>query len=200
MWRKISYADKGNIDNQLTTLSIPELWPSVEITITSECKLKDPKKSSTWRKLELPEEILHYLKACNRHHFGQAHGTPFTVPPLSQIFDWAANSAISKLVLKGECSNEELSELQQLLLKHCKAENYDQLVGMEITRKVWKRKVTEWRESTTTASLGQNLGHFKILLQKFKEDPDAEEGKEMTKKQNDLIDTYLGLMNYAHTE
>eukprot|EP00957_Ditylum_brightwellii_P002315 178102-Ditylum_brightwellii.AAC.1 len=80
----------------------------METTITSERELEDPKKASTWMKQELPEEILHYLKVFNRCHFGQAHG---------------------------ECSNEELSELQQLLFKHCKAENYDQVVGTEITRK-----------------------------------------------------------------
>eukprot|EP00957_Ditylum_brightwellii_P155937 11869904-Ditylum_brightwellii.AAC.1 len=67
----------------------------------SECKLEDPKKASAWRKLEVPEDILHYLK----------------------------------LVLKDEYSNEELSELKQLLLKHCRAESYDQLVRTEITRK-----------------------------------------------------------------
>eukprot|EP00957_Ditylum_brightwellii_P142267 10838314-Ditylum_brightwellii.AAC.1 len=107
----------------------------MKTTITFKCKLEDLKKASTWRKLELLEESLHYLKVCNRHHFGQAHGNPFTVPPLSQYFDWAANSAMSELVLKGEYSNEELIELQQLLLKHCKAENYDQSVGTDITRK-----------------------------------------------------------------
>eukprot|EP00957_Ditylum_brightwellii_P205649 15344794-Ditylum_brightwellii.AAC.1 len=62
MWRKISYTNKGNIENQLTTRSIPESWPSMDTTITSKCKLEDPKKAITWRKLELPEEILHYLK------------------------------------------------------------------------------------------------------------------------------------------
>eukprot|EP00957_Ditylum_brightwellii_P037127 2810204-Ditylum_brightwellii.AAC.1 len=74
MWRKISYADKGNTDNQLTTISIPESWPGMETTITSKCELEDPKKVGTWKKLELPEEILPYLKVHNRHHFGQAHG------------------------------------------------------------------------------------------------------------------------------
>eukprot|EP00957_Ditylum_brightwellii_P080761 6142562-Ditylum_brightwellii.AAC.1 len=107
----------------------------------SKCELEDPKKASTWRKLELPEEILHYLKVCYRRHFGQAHSTPFTIPSLSQYFDWAANSAVFELVLKGEYSNEEISELQQLFLKHCKAEHYDQLVGTEITQKAWTGKV-----------------------------------------------------------
>eukprot|EP00957_Ditylum_brightwellii_P004765 362792-Ditylum_brightwellii.AAC.1 len=73
MWRKISYADKGNTENQLITLSITELWPSMETTIMYKCKLEDPTKASIRRKLELPEEILHYLKVHNRRHFGQAH-------------------------------------------------------------------------------------------------------------------------------
>eukprot|EP00957_Ditylum_brightwellii_P087793 6685840-Ditylum_brightwellii.AAC.1 len=71
MWRKVSYAVKGDTDNQLTKLSIPESWPSIETTIMFQCELKDPKKASTWKKLELPEEILHYLKVSNRHRFEQ---------------------------------------------------------------------------------------------------------------------------------
>eukprot|EP00957_Ditylum_brightwellii_P137556 10486644-Ditylum_brightwellii.AAC.1 len=38
----------------------------------------------------------------------QAQGMPFTMPPLSVEFDWAANSITSKLVLEEDYSNSEL--------------------------------------------------------------------------------------------
>eukprot|EP00957_Ditylum_brightwellii_P187417 14273255-Ditylum_brightwellii.AAC.1 len=92
MWRKISYIDKGKRDNSITLLSIPESWLDINTIITPEMKLEDPKKVQQWRAVDLPEEILHYLTIQNRCHFDPAKGTPFTLPPLSQYFDWAANS------------------------------------------------------------------------------------------------------------
>eukprot|EP00957_Ditylum_brightwellii_P033026 2504109-Ditylum_brightwellii.AAC.1 len=36
MWKKISYADKGKQDNNITFDSIPESWPDIDTTITPE--------------------------------------------------------------------------------------------------------------------------------------------------------------------
>eukprot|EP00957_Ditylum_brightwellii_P099102 7547824-Ditylum_brightwellii.AAC.1 len=77
-------------------------------------ELEDPKKAQQWYTVDLPEEVLHYLTIRNRCHFGQAKGTPFTIPPLSQYFDWSANSPVSKMVLNGEFNAEELDDLQKL--------------------------------------------------------------------------------------
>ena len=55
-------------------------------------------------------------------HFGQAQGTPFTVEPLSVMFNWSANTATAEQVLQGEFSSDELTELQDLLLQHCQRE------------------------------------------------------------------------------
>eukprot|EP00957_Ditylum_brightwellii_P156628 11921091-Ditylum_brightwellii.AAC.1 len=60
-------------------------------------ELEDPKKAQQWRTVDIPEEILHYLTIQNRRYFGQAKETPFTVPPLLQYFDWAANSPVSEM-------------------------------------------------------------------------------------------------------
>eukprot|EP00957_Ditylum_brightwellii_P004106 311847-Ditylum_brightwellii.AAC.1 len=95
MWKKISYTDKGKRDNNITLLLIPESWPDINKIITPEMKLEYLKKAQQWRTVNLPEEILHYLTIQNRRHFGQAKGTPIMLPPLSQYFDWAANSPIS---------------------------------------------------------------------------------------------------------
>ena len=43
----------------------------------------DPKTCVQWRQIDVPSEVLYHLQQRNKEHFGQAHGTPFTVPPLS---------------------------------------------------------------------------------------------------------------------
>eukprot|EP00957_Ditylum_brightwellii_P108877 8305754-Ditylum_brightwellii.AAC.1 len=142
-------------------MSIPESWPDADITITADCELKDPKKSETWRTIDLPEEILHYLTVHNRHHFGQAHGTPFTIPQLSQYFDWAANSPVSEAVPNGTFTNDKLSKLQYLFLSHCKVESFESVVGGKLTCDKLKGKVAKWQAATTTSPSGRHLGHFK---------------------------------------
>eukprot|EP00957_Ditylum_brightwellii_P091506 6968067-Ditylum_brightwellii.AAC.1 len=101
MWKKIKFADKGNQDNNITLIQIPASWPDANTSISLQMQLEDPKSGTMWRLVELPKEILHYLTICNRRHFGQTMGTLFTVPPLSQHFDWAANSMTSELMLQG---------------------------------------------------------------------------------------------------
>eukprot|EP00957_Ditylum_brightwellii_P099944 7616265-Ditylum_brightwellii.AAC.1 len=61
MWKKISYADKGKHDNNITSISIPESWPDMDTTITPDCELDDPPKAEQWHTVDPPEEILHYL-------------------------------------------------------------------------------------------------------------------------------------------
>eukprot|EP00957_Ditylum_brightwellii_P094216 7173402-Ditylum_brightwellii.AAC.1 len=122
MWKKILYADKGKHGNNMNSISIPVLWSDMNTTIMLDCELKDHKKAEQWRTVELPEEILHYFTEQNQQHLGQDHSTLFTIPPLSQYFDWLANSPVSKMVLQGEFNTKELDELQQLFLHHCKME------------------------------------------------------------------------------
>eukprot|EP00957_Ditylum_brightwellii_P155784 11860194-Ditylum_brightwellii.AAC.1 len=134
MWKKISYTNKNKYESNVTSISIPESWPDADTTITADCKLEDPKKEETWHIINLPEEILHYLTVRNKCHFGQAHGTPFTIPLLSQYFDWVANLHVSEAVLNGTFTNDEFSKLQQHFLHHCKVESFESVVGGKLTR------------------------------------------------------------------
>eukprot|EP00957_Ditylum_brightwellii_P055431 4200379-Ditylum_brightwellii.AAC.1 len=150
--------------------------------ILADDVLENPKTASTWRMVDLPEEILHYLTVHNCRHFGQAHNTPFTVPLLSQYFDWAANSPMSETILQGKFTDTELTELQQLFLKDCKMAPIKKYVGKKITCVMWKGKVAAWRESTTTLLSGCHLGHFKAVIRHFAEDPNTDEGQIMYQK------------------
>eukprot|EP00957_Ditylum_brightwellii_P017042 1285377-Ditylum_brightwellii.AAC.1 len=71
---------------------------------------------------------------------------------------------MSEAVLQGQFTDTELTDLQQLFLKHCKMAPIDEYVGKKITRAKWKGKVAAWHESTSTSLSGCHLGHFKALI------------------------------------
>eukprot|EP00957_Ditylum_brightwellii_P105613 8052550-Ditylum_brightwellii.AAC.1 len=84
---------------------------------------------------------------------------------------------MSEAVLQGQLTDTELTDLQQLFLKHCKMAPIKKYVGEKITCAMWKGKVAAWRESTTTSPSGCHLGHFKALIRRFEENPNTDEGK-----------------------
>eukprot|EP00957_Ditylum_brightwellii_P091364 6956460-Ditylum_brightwellii.AAC.1 len=84
VWKKIGHADKKHIDSLMTTFQIPIPWPSTTSDEHSTIKLDNPKTANSWRTVGTPKEVAFYLKLRNQLHFGQAKGTPFTVPPLSE--------------------------------------------------------------------------------------------------------------------
>eukprot|EP00957_Ditylum_brightwellii_P116530 8888886-Ditylum_brightwellii.AAC.1 len=45
MWKKIANVDKGKLDHNLISISIPLSWPDMNTTITTNCELEDPAKS-----------------------------------------------------------------------------------------------------------------------------------------------------------
>eukprot|EP00957_Ditylum_brightwellii_P198123 15095060-Ditylum_brightwellii.AAC.1 len=97
VWRKIGHTDKKHIDSSITNLQIPITWPSTTSDEHSTIKLDNPKTANYQQTVETPKEVAFYLKLRNQLHFGQAKGTPLTVPPLSKEFDWSANSKQSEL-------------------------------------------------------------------------------------------------------
>ncbi|KAI2499112.1 hypothetical protein MHU86_15382 [Fragilaria crotonensis] len=50
----------------------------------------DPKNCSEWQLIDIPTDIVQHLQQRNQKHFGQAHGTPFTVPPLSTSLQYTS--------------------------------------------------------------------------------------------------------------
>jgi hypothetical protein len=59
--------------------------------VTNIQALPDPKviqhDKTQWQTTELPANIMYYLCLRNHLHFGQAIGTLFTEPPLSEAID-----------------------------------------------------------------------------------------------------------------
>ena len=112
----------GGIDR----LEVPASWPNMEDYDESiDYNLTDPKAlnptdSSQWKKVICPEEIEFYLRLRNRRHFGQAEGTPFITLAMKKKFNWSATTNEAELVLDGEYTDEELTDIQRMLLDNMK--------------------------------------------------------------------------------
>jgi hypothetical protein len=121
--------------------------------------------SCQWRTIDVPDEVERLLLARNRErHFGQAHGTPFTVEPLSQLIDWSAASSTSDLVLHGSYNTSEFDEITRLLVLSSLQVRQEGIIPTKIMLTNLKAKYKSWNESTSTSPSGRHLGHFKLLL------------------------------------
>ena len=74
------------------------------------------------------------------------------MPPLSEYFDWGANSWTSEMVLDGNYSEGELEALEQLLLQHCRRES-EEVIPNEIAEVEFRERINTWDERTTTSPL-----------------------------------------------
>ena len=70
-------------------------------------------QGKVWQQIDIPSEILHHLRERNKRHFGQAHGTPFTVPPLSEDLGFTGQQPAAEAILKGEYSNADPDDKAQ---------------------------------------------------------------------------------------
>jgi hypothetical protein len=118
----------------------------------------------TTTRIQDPTELAHTLSQRNRKHFAQAHGTPFTVPPLSTSLNFSGVTSTGHHILNGNHTiantnnkyvNAILAELTQVrdTLPH------------EISLNAMITGFSKWRETTTTSPSGKHLGIYKSLIQ-----------------------------------
>jgi hypothetical protein len=196
MYQKIK-AVRGKFTNGgFTSIEVPSSWPPAHSDPTVLHSLPDPKKATSWRTVDLPDEIVYYLLTRNRLHFGQAKGTPFTQPQFTQKLDWAASTETAELILEGDFDSSELSDIQSLLLKHCARKHTDSL-PLEITEAEFISKFKLWKENTSTSPSGLHLGHYKALVLRNDADISTDEGKTIEKQRKELISAHVSMINYA---
>ena len=136
---------------------------SIEIPVHPEA---DPKTCSDWRTIDVPSEIVDHLQRRNRKHFGQAHGSPFTVPPLSDYLGFQGVGANADKLMYGQYDLSGFDENVRLLLQHLQItqEMQEEESYPTITEKELRGKLKAWRESTSTSPSGLHLGHWKALI------------------------------------
>ena len=127
-------------------------------------KANDP---SLWRTVVPPTEIEHYLLMRNQKHFGQAHGTPPTVPPVSTLLNWQCDTPSVELILRGGFNSSELDDIARLFLETRSKVSSNEPAVPYLTMSELKRKVGRWPERTSTSPSGRHLGHFNNNIRRY---------------------------------
>ena len=167
----------------------------------------DPKVCTEWKQLDIPSDVLHHLRERNRSHFGQAAGTPFTIPPLSENLSFTGHTEAASNILRGECIYRGTDPNVTLLLRHLKQtqEVSTFTFPVQVSEEEYVGKLKAWRETTATSPSGMHLGHYKALLahHSFTEIPEDEDDEHrekreaLNRKQNEMLQVHSTLLNYA---
>jgi hypothetical protein len=104
-----------------------------------------------------------HLHEQNQKHFGQAHRTPFTVPPLSTALQFIGEGPGTENIPTGAWNFQGLEENVAFVLHHLKlhGEIEQDRTKAIILDKDFKIKLKAWKETTTTSLSGVNLGYNK---------------------------------------
>jgi hypothetical protein len=134
----------------------------------------DPKKCNDWTTIDAPAEMTKYLLERNQKHFGQAQGTPFTIPPFSATIDFSASTHTSDLILTGNFDDAELNDLTTMFVTHLTNKTPLDYIESSLKEEEIMKKFAIWPEKTSTSPSGRHLGHYRSLLQReMPKDPQA---------------------------
>ena len=197
LWRKLKGVRQSSQPRGVVRLEIPS-HPDI-----------DPKKCDDWQIIDVPTEIVRHLKDRNHLHFGQAHGTPFTIPPLSEDLGFSGDGPGTASILNGTYDTTTFSKPVQILLNHLKyVHNTDsEFCRPTISDAEFCAKLKTWRESTSTSPSGMHLGHYKVLVARHSFSTTASDTdltpafiarrNDINRKQEEIRSTKLALINYA---
>jgi hypothetical protein len=158
-YSKIQRARTPEGSTGLTEIQVP-----IDSTIhPKEC----PPDQNHWRTERVPTEIENLLIDRNRSHFGQAEGTPLTVPTIKAALHYDGSGPMAELILDGQYNDDSLDEATQLFLQHLKRRTGTVLSGT-ITTQDFIGKLKTWDERTSTSPSGWHLGHYHVLWRKHK--------------------------------
>jgi hypothetical protein len=150
-----------------------------------------------WTLVECPKAIMAYLLDRNRKHFGQAEGTPFTMPPLAEKVDFQASTAACELILKGDFSCDELEKLTKLLLQHFSRRQELDNLPSQLTKTDLLDALSVWNEGTSTSPSEMNLGHYHAMFRRHDYQSNMTEAKAFEAKQDKPVQAQLALLNYS---
>lgn len=168
----------------------------------------DPKTCHEWKVVDVvPSEVLEVLQNRKRIHFGQAHGTPFTIEPLSGSFGYTGcNLAGHQVLHHGNLDLQSIADpsaaaILRLMRKQQARQAHPICPEIDILQ-FFLSKLKSWRESTSTSPSGMHLGHYCAMISRHAysdRDPDNPDRKRLDHIQHELSMLHLRLINYALT-
>jgi exonuclease III len=195
LFRKLKMVRRTHDRRGVTRIEIP-LHPEQE-----------PQTCSEWQTIDVPTEVLRHLQQRNQLHFGQAAGTPFTLPPLSDHLGFCGDGVEADNILDGSFDTTRYTPNVAILLRHLQQTEAMASMGVypTITEDQYVQKLKVWTESTSTSPSGLHLGHYKALIARHRysessEDDSEEENsnrEEWNFMQNKLLTLHVTMLNYA---
>jgi hypothetical protein len=104
--------------------------------------------------------VVEKLWDCNHSQFGQAQGTPFTVPPLSEDLNFDGTTSSTEMILDGTYDSSGLADITWLVISNllCKSKY---AIRAPLTKTISDAanlsKIKNWKESTSTSPSGLHL-------------------------------------------
>ena len=194
LFKKLKAVRKTDTRKGVTRIEIP-IHPTT-----------DPKTCTEWRQIDVPTEILQHLQTRNRTHFGQAHGSPFTVSPLIDQLGFRGDGDAADNILRGSYDATGLDDNVALLIQHLQQSEAMEALETRptISEQEYAGKLRVWRESTSTSPSGMHLGHYKALIARhaysdIESDKleETEQRDEWNHMQSCLLRLHVQQMNYA---
>jgi hypothetical protein len=193
VYKKIEYLQ----NREKTSIGLSNLNIPCHIPITSSDQMKQlPDTPNYWETILAPQDIERLLLSRNQHHFRQAEGTPFTLPPLSIDIGYNADGFAADFILSNQYETNNLPAATALLIKHLQARQLQTLDG-HITKKQVLGKLHKWDKHNTTSPSGIHLGHYDCIWRDARLPADDPIHKEFQKKQDKLLFATVDLLNYA---
>lgn len=197
-WKTISFLKSTETTSMIDRLEIPDDWPPPFTLIEPTTTLSNPKEANSWRTITDPPAIEYYLLLRNRFHFGQAHGSPFTVGSLQHDISWAADSPQSEMILEGTyIPQEQVPDICNEVIQACQRRTDNPIISAELSYESFRGKMRKWRESTVTSPSGRHLGRYKALFNKGIYTPDDEQYETFCTKQQEIAKLILRVINYC---
>jgi hypothetical protein len=119
----------------------------------------DPDNVKEWEPIHEQSEMQTFIQQRNIAHFGQAHGTPFTVKPLNQI-SWEADSVEAQEILEGSIPISLLNtdEYTRKILNYIAKREQLPEIDTYITPQQISLGFKKWKEEMSTSPSGCHLG------------------------------------------
>ena len=176
----------------VSTIKIPR---NGQITDSDQMKAI-PDTPEHWETITIPEDIERVLLERNRHHFGQAEGTPFASSPLKAAIGYKADGYAAELILDGTFKTTQISEATSLFIQHLQTKTTQTLEG-QITKDEVRNKLKRWKESTSTSPSGLHLGHYHCMWRAPDNSTDGGNREDVIDGQEMLLEAMVSLLNYA---
>jgi hypothetical protein len=152
--------------SKIRYLRTPERQTGVSSIQVPVIPTENPKECKDWITVDAPNEVVEKLRDGNRVHFGQAQGTPFTVPPLSEDLNFDGATSSADMILEGTYDSSGFADITRLVISQLRESKY--AIRAPLTTKISKtdyiNKIKNWKESTSTSPSGLHLGHYHAMV------------------------------------